>query len=107
MNTISTDEFDDLDGWQVVSFDVWERLRETVKEREELSKSLHAAYEAIRAAMHAMLNNDLDGVVLWVRPPYQAEGVHETAWERLNSVLPEGLDNLEEKSRDLDTLGHE
>jgi len=77
--TISSCEFDDLDGWQVVSYDTWERLGETVKEREEMSKSLHNAYEAIREAMQTLPNS-------------------HTAWTVLNSVLPEGLDNLEEKA---------
>ena len=47
-------------------------------------KELTAACEAV---LDAIEKTDLNGAVLWINPPYQAEGVHETAWERLRSVL--------------------
>lgn len=47
---------------------------------EELLTTCRAVLEAIKAT-------DLQGAVLWIKPPYQAEAVHETASERLAELI--------------------
>lgn len=42
---------------------------------------------ACRAVLHSILNTDLEGNILWILPPHQAEAVHESAAERLADVL--------------------
>lgn len=43
--------------------------------------------EACKAVLDALENVDLGGTVLWISPPYQARGVHESAQERLREVI--------------------
>ena len=53
-------------------------------ELEARIKELRTACEAVA---HALTNNDMAGVCVWILPPYQAKGVHESAWERFQAVL--------------------
>lgn len=59
-----------------------------------LRQLLTRMIEACQAVLHAIDNTDLQGTILWIRPPYQAEGVHETAYERLFAVLEETATGL-------------
>ena len=43
--------------------------------------------EACEAVLDVIQATDLNGVALWIRPPYQAAAVHETATERLDAAL--------------------
>lgn len=45
--------------------------------------------EACKAVLMAIEQTDLNGAVMWIKPPFQAEGIHETAWERLFNVISE------------------
>ncbi len=48
--------------------------------------------EACQAVLATIKETALDGVVLWIRPPYQAAAVHETATERLEAVIAKATD---------------
>ena len=64
-----------------------ERLR--CVECDALVKAAPALLQACKAVLHAIESADLDGCVLWMLPPYQADGVHESANERLQAVIEE------------------
>lgn len=42
---------------------------------------------ACKAVLDAIETSDLAGEVLWINPPHQLDGVHETATERLRAAL--------------------
>lgn len=51
---------------------------------------------ACKAVLASMQSTDLQGAVLWIEPPYQAEGVHQSAEELLMEVIElaeKGLDH--------------
>jgi len=41
----------------------------------------------LRAVLSALQTVDMQGAIAWIRPPYQAEAVHETAEERIRAAL--------------------
>ncbi|MCK9570877.1 hypothetical protein M0R72_18145 [Candidatus Pacearchaeota archaeon] len=55
-------------------------IRAAVEQRELLLEACKAVLDAINQA-------DLQGTVLWINPPYQAEAIHETASERLQAAI--------------------
>lgn len=42
---------------------------------------------ACKAVLDAIESTDLNGAVIWIRPPYQHKAVHESASERLAAVI--------------------
>jgi hypothetical protein len=66
---------------------VRERLR--CVECDALAKAAPRLLQACKAVLHAIASADLDGRVLWILPPYQADGDHESANERLEVVIEE------------------
>ena len=53
----------------------------------DLARRIEELEQACEAVKHALQHNDLKGNVIWILPPHQAAAVHETAWQRLDSVL--------------------
>ena len=57
----------------------------------EKKRLLAAAAEDLLAACKAVRNSlestDLHGICLWIEPPFQISGVHESAWERLEAAI--------------------
>lgn len=63
--------------------------RQRCVECDALVKAAPKLLETCKAVLHAIESADLDGCVLWILPPYQADAVHESVNERLEAVIAE------------------
>lgn len=59
------------------------------------AKRIEELLNACKATLAALEKCDLNGSVLWVEPPYQFYGVHETVQERLAVVIEEAESGVE------------
>ena len=64
-----------------------EQLAKNCEENDALKAQVNELRTACEAVKHALQNNDIEGHVLWILPPYQAPAIHETAFDRLEGVL--------------------
>ena len=50
-----------------------------------MNEELLTACEAVLDALEGIA--DMRGIVIWIRPPFQAAGIHESAQDRLREVI--------------------